>query len=258
MRSDYCVYVHCRKTDNKVFYVGKGSVKRANIKSPSARNEYWGRVAKKHGFYCVIVYRNLTNEKANEIEVNLISEFGKENLCNLTNGGDGSPGRVVTDDMKLLMSKKFKGQSPSENTIKASMAACQKKVGTVCGLRFESATKASIFFKSELGIKTACKSTILRSANGRMKNAYGYEFRFIDNNGELMPSKYTCKADLLKKAVKNNNGDKFESTIEAARWILDSNLSSASNIRTVVTNIKSSIMKRGKSLNAYGFDWSYV
>lgn len=252
----YCVYVHCKKTTNQVFYVGKGSIKRANTKSYSSRNVYWGRVAKKHGFYSVILFKNLTNEQACEIEKNLISEFGRENLCNLTDGGDGTPGRIVTDEIKKLMSDRFKGIPPSQNTINASVAKNSKPIGTKCGLRFKSATEAARWLNSN-GNPTANKSGIFTALEGRSNKAYGYEFRYVDDSGEIIENGYIDKTKSNYKAV-TNGGRVFCSVMEASTYVLENGLSSAKSINTVSANIVSCCKERGRLKTVYGFSWSYT
>lgn len=252
----YCVYVHCKKTTNQVFYVGKGSIKRANTKSYSSRNEYWGRVAKKHGFYSVILFMDLTNDQACKIEKDLIAEFGRENLCNLTDGGDGTPGRIVTDEIKKLMSDKFKGISPSQNTIKASIDKNSKPIGTKCGLRFKSTSDAARWLRTR-GNPTANKSGIFTALEGRANKAYGYEFRYVNDSGEIIESSYVDKTKSNYKAV--TNGDRvFSSIMEASNYVLENGLSSAKSINTVSANIVSCCKKRGRLKTVYGFSWSYT
>src|SRR5574340_1057673 len=53
MRGQFYTYVHLRKTDGKVFYVGKGQGSRAFFMHN--RNAHWGRVVAKHGIEVVIV-----------------------------------------------------------------------------------------------------------------------------------------------------------------------------------------------------------
>lgn len=252
----YCVYVHCRKDNNKVFYVGKGSIKRANAKSPSCRNSYWVRTARKYGFYVVILYRNLTNDQACKLEREIIADFGRENLCNLTDGGDGAPGRVVTDEVKKIMSDKFKGVAPSKQTIKASIAANSKPIGTNCGLRFNSATDAARWLQS-IGHKNANKSGIFTALEGRSNKAYGYEFRYLDENGELVDNGYIDKTKTRNKSV-TNGLDVFESVTAAGEFVIKNKLSTAKSINTINANIVSCCKGRGRLKTVYGFSWGYV
>lgn len=83
----YYVYEHREADTGRVFYVGKGFGNRKGRMCD--RNEYWRRVAKKHGFTSHIIRENMTERDALAFEVDIISAYGRENLCNLTDGGEG-------------------------------------------------------------------------------------------------------------------------------------------------------------------------
>lgn len=88
--TDYKVYLHRRKDNREVFYVGKGRRWRENSKAN--RNNHWHSVVDKYGYYVEVVESNLDNKTACDIERSLISFFGYDNLCNYTYGGEGSEG----------------------------------------------------------------------------------------------------------------------------------------------------------------------
>lgn len=112
----FYVYFHYRKDDGKIFYVGKGFKNR--YKSTANRNKYWHNTVNKHGYYSNIVQDNLSESDAFELEVFCIKEIGKENLCNITDGGDGVCGitRIVTQETK----DKLKGRIPWNKGVKYS------------------------------------------------------------------------------------------------------------------------------------------
>lgn len=94
------------------FYIGVGLCKR-RFKSKHNRNIFWHRVVEAHGFYPEIVASNLTMSLAHELEILLISEYGKRcnktgPLVNLTDGGDGSLGhRPSIETLNKLRSRKI-------------------------------------------------------------------------------------------------------------------------------------------------------
>lgn len=88
--SDYYVYVHRRLTDNKIFYVGKGKNKRAFEKS--YRNSKWTNIANAHGFKVEFAVSHMDELDALKLEQDMIAWFGKENLANVTDGGEGFTG----------------------------------------------------------------------------------------------------------------------------------------------------------------------
>jgi hypothetical protein len=86
--SGYYLYLHRRKSDNVVYYVGKGSGKRAWVFS--GRNRKWTNVHKKHGTAVEIVFDGLTEQEALDCEVNAILEYRYLgfDLANFTSGGE--------------------------------------------------------------------------------------------------------------------------------------------------------------------------
>lgn len=107
MTSDkkYYVYIHRKATDGAVFYVGKGSGSRAWNKTH--RSEYWKRVFDKHGLKVEIVYSFVNEICALSFERALIKFYGRENLCNLSDGGLGVSG--ITENTRHMKSNRFSG-----------------------------------------------------------------------------------------------------------------------------------------------------
>lgn len=100
---DFYVYVHKRASDGRVFYVGKGRNFRAFSKK--GRNEYWHRIVAKHGYTVEIVQSGMQEWWAFELECELIALYGRENLCNLTDGGEGVSGAIRSEESKRKASQ---------------------------------------------------------------------------------------------------------------------------------------------------------
>lgn len=103
------VYRHRKADTHDVFYVGIGTMTRTQSKNN--RNKFWKSIVNKHGFYSEIVAECETKELACELEVLLISEYGRVNngtgvLCNMTEGGEGVIG--LSDEAKASISNKLK------------------------------------------------------------------------------------------------------------------------------------------------------
>lgn len=131
MNNEFYVYLHRRKTDNKVFYVGKGKGKRAY--RPYGRNRRWTSTAKKHGFCVEIVFDNLTESEAFELEIETIKEMRyifQETLCNMTDGGEGGSGFKWTEEMlKNHPSIQLKGRiQPRDVVEKRRLSLIGKKM----------------------------------------------------------------------------------------------------------------------------------
>ena len=115
---DFYVYLHRRATDGRVFYVGKGAGRRAWRQK--GRSVFWGRIAKKYGFVVEIVQDGLQEWAAFELECNLIGYYGKEQLCNLTDGGEGvgqvNKGKKLSSDHKMRVSLGLMGHKVSHES----------------------------------------------------------------------------------------------------------------------------------------------
>jgi hypothetical protein len=123
--NEFYVYLHRRKSDNKVCYVGKGKGERAY--KVSGRNERWQRTRNKHGINVEIVFDNLSEDDAFQIEKDTILEmkyFGYP-LCNMTNGGEGATGYVPSDEARKKISEANKGRFVSQEW-RDNMSKAQK------------------------------------------------------------------------------------------------------------------------------------
>ena len=99
-----CVYRHRRLDTNKVFYIGMGSIKRSKDRG-KRRNEHWNNIVNKTDYEIEIVAEGLDWDTACELEILLISEYGLNNLSNLTLGGEGYLGYSHTEEFKNKLSK---------------------------------------------------------------------------------------------------------------------------------------------------------
>ena len=112
-------YVYRLKTDdNKIIYIGKGSgdrmLKHIQIangnslnkqKNPKLYNKILSTI--NMGGYIIpeIIFENEDEKKCLEKEIAIIKEIGLENLCNLTEGGEGTSGYQPSEETKEKMSK---------------------------------------------------------------------------------------------------------------------------------------------------------
>lgn len=99
--TSYYVYEHCRKNTGSVFYVGKGKGSRAT--KATGRSQYWQNVvAKADGFVIKFVANDVDEELAFLAEVERIDQYQRigARLCNLTTGGEGTSGRLMSEELK--------------------------------------------------------------------------------------------------------------------------------------------------------------
>ena len=123
---NFYIYVHLRKTDDTVFYVGKGT--RYRLTDKGGRNQHWHNTVNKHGFIAIKVMFGLTCSEANEQERELIKKFRDQGvkLCNKTDGGEGALGLKHSEETKRKLSILKTG-------IKYSAEATAKKVAVLIG-----------------------------------------------------------------------------------------------------------------------------
>jgi hypothetical protein len=149
------VYIHKRPDNKQVFYVGIAKNKsRATETKKYRRNYLWNRVYKEVGFISEITHQDLVWEEACKIEQYLISfykENSKNDLCNLTDGGDGTLGLKVPEERKLLYSKMYKGVKRSEEDIKKMRKPKTSGTNTLKGTKLseEHKLKLSLHFKGK-------------------------------------------------------------------------------------------------------------
>lgn len=125
--SRFYVYIHIRESDDKVFYVGKGSGKRAW--DFYGRNEYWKNVKNKHGVRVEVLFSSLSEKDAFELEKEAILSFEEMGckLTNLTKGGEGPEGVNFTDQQRLniaqgLKMKRYCNKEPKVTLVKRPKA----------------------------------------------------------------------------------------------------------------------------------------
>lgn len=105
----------------RCFYVGKGKLGRAESKS--SRNHKWHAVVKRYGLRVEICIGPTTNEEACKWEISTIDEMktfstshlhdGEDIGCNFTHGGEGTLGRIFSEESKKKISESQKGEKSS-------------------------------------------------------------------------------------------------------------------------------------------------
>jgi hypothetical protein len=98
------VYGHYKADTGELFYIGKGTGKRAW--DERYRNKHWQSVVKKHGYVVKILAENLTDDEAYRQESAIIAEVGRQNLTNKTEGGEGLTSAVSKEIMNAPEVKK--------------------------------------------------------------------------------------------------------------------------------------------------------
>lgn len=113
---DYYIYAHIRPDTNQIFYIGKGRNKRAS--TVNKRNKIWNDIVRKNNgsFQIVILHKDLFESEAFEHEIIEIAKMGRlcdgsGCLCNLTLGGEGTSGHILSKEHKQKLSKVLSGKN---------------------------------------------------------------------------------------------------------------------------------------------------
>ena len=119
------VYRHRRLDTFEIFYIGIGSIKRAYLKH--GRNKHWNNIVNKTNYQVEIIAENLDWETACELEILLITQYGRVNsgtgkLCNLTDGGEGQLNVIKSEETKRKLkenhARPWLGRKHTEETKK--------------------------------------------------------------------------------------------------------------------------------------------
>lgn len=229
--TSYYVYLHRKKSNGQVFYVGKGHGGRA--KSQHGRNKYWKRVVAKHGYTVEIYIDGLQEWYAFELEKELIAYYGRENLTNGTDGGEGTGGFYPNSDTRLKLSLAKRGvknhQYGKKHTDETKKKISESKKGVPSNIDDETKKRTL---------------TKLHSAESRKKSS--------DSRKGVKHSE-THRINLAKsifekiaKKVKRSDGVIFESLCSATKSV---GMIDPSNISKCC---------RGKQKTAYGYGWVFV
>lgn len=285
----YYVYVHKRNTDGSIFYVGKGCGKRAWKKSD--RNQWWKNIEKKHGRTVEIISRKMSESDAFSMEQMLIESIGRENLCNMTDGGEG--GTSPTDETRRKISNANKGRIVSQETREKKRIAATgrwhaeesiekirraravqvmrpaseetkeklRRINTGKVVPADTGRKISASKKGKkLGPMSDEHKEKIRQANIGKKHTEDSKRKVSEANSGRRHTREAMEK-IIESNRKNNkqrrrkiscsNGMVFEYSVDAEAWLRDNGFPRAGR-----SNIVSCCT--GKLGSAYGFTWCYA
>jgi hypothetical protein len=114
------LYRHIRIDNNVPFYIGIGSDEKfVRAYDKHRRSKKWFNIIAKTEYKVDIVLMDISLDEAKEKEIEFIKLYGRSDkgegtLCNLTDGGEGNPGRIVSDEWRKNKSIEQKGKKMSE------------------------------------------------------------------------------------------------------------------------------------------------
>lgn len=266
IRNNFCLYFHINPLKNQIFYVGIGSINRAQ--DFSRRNIFWKRTVKKYGGVIVnIVENNLTWDEACKLEKFYINKIGRYNLklgtlVNLTDGGDGSFGTIISEETRNRMSKSHKGfrnYKHSEKTkIKMRKPRVNKENFKKEPMSQESKDKISkantgktawnkdlIGYLKDKKLSQEHKDKISKGNKGKSRNK-GRKLS-IETRKKVSISKDKYKKPILQYDLNNNFIKEWESATEIKNTLNYSNLSKCCRDNLEIN----------KKCTRYGYIWKW-
>ncbi len=222
----FYTYLHLRESDNKPFYIGKGTISQKRAYSHSDRNEHWRNTVKKHGLKVEILAEWAIEQEAFEHEKFLISCFKElgHKLVNMTDGGEGSSGLVHSGETKDKLSILNSGSNHPRYGKKQSKEEILKRSKSISG------ENHCMYGKSHK------KETLEKMSKSHTGKIHSIESR--EKRGKSISKNVFC-----------SNGMKFDSGLLAVQWLI-------SNGHEKATNSKISSCCNGKRHTAYGFKWT--
>lgn len=155
------VYRHIRLDKNEPFYIGIGTSKFYNrAKRVKNRNSLWQKIYDKTKIKIEIILDELTIDEAKEKEKELIKIYGRINnntgiLSNLTDGGEGAFGLVISDEHRAKIAESNRRRIyTKEDREKISIRHTGRKHSEESKLKQSNSLKNSQKFKN--AIKENC------------------------------------------------------------------------------------------------------
>ena len=252
------LYRHIRLDKNEVFYIGIGgfnkneetnSYKRAYAKTN--RNKYWKHIVDKTEYIVEIIYDNINFNQACGKEREYIKLYGRKNLglgtlCNLTDGGDGSSGLLLTEEHKRKISESVKGYKHTKETKEKLSILKKGKVSNRKGEILSEETKNKIS-ESNKGKKRTQK--FINNLIGRKLSIKTIQKISEANKGRKMSE--TTKQKLCeshyKKIICLDNNIIYNSIKEAAEEL---NL-----LRNLISKV---LLGKRNHTGGYHFEYYYI
>lgn len=218
--AEYYVYL-LLTPDEKPFYVGKGQKQRVFAHTQEARighrcykcnliRKLW-RQGLNYTYSIVFI----TNDEtvAFKHERMLIVQYGRENLCNLTDGGEGCSGRSVSNETRQKLSRRFKGRIGTRLGHTNTTAHRQKISAAKMG------HSVSIETRNKIRERKMGKSTMSLMARQRMSdrmqgNTYGRNNQNVWNKGKQLPEAIRLQ---ISKTLKEKQPWKDKKHTEATK-----------------------------------------
>jgi len=240
---DFYVYIHRKATTCEIFYVGKGTGRRAW--TSKSRNVYWHQVVKKHGLVVEIVLDGLQEWAALELEIDCIALHGRKNtgygsLINLTDGGDSPP---HTPESLAAAVQTRKNNPEYQAQVKARLAKMRSDPAWLEKLRTATAERSK---------RSSWKTNVREAMKRRTQDP---EWRASIKAARAVQVDNPVWMDAVRKACNKpvlcvETGQVFESGVAAVKWL------GVKNPKTAVNGISRAC--NNPAFTSYGYHWQFI
>lgn len=143
--NDYYIYRYIRLDTNTPFYVGKGKGNRYKD-TVQNRNKYFKNIVASIAYEVELILEDLTEEQAFPKEIEFIKLYKDLGYCetNLTVGGEGVSGLVMSDDSKAKMRDKKLGIPNNHKGVKFTQEHKSNLARALTGKVFSEERKNNI------------------------------------------------------------------------------------------------------------------
>jgi len=235
------VYKHIRTDKNEIFYIGIGSDStyyRAH--RFSERNQIWNRIKNKSAVLVEIIFDNIDWETACEIEKDLIKKYGRINnntgvLSNMTDGGEGTLNRVISEETRHMLGSGNSGKIRTEESKK-------KQSESTKGVK-KSKEHSDKIRKYRIGKKMSDYSKSKISENSKGRSSWNKGLKFSEETRLKMSlskkGKKTSGDNPKSKMVINTLNGIYYETLKEAAYSIGMNYSSfKAKLKQNKTNFK--------------------
>lgn len=259
------VYRHIRLDTNQVFYIGIGNdSKYKRSFSKHNRNKHWHNIVNKTAIEIDILFDDIDYDEAKNKEIEFIllygrRDFGLGTLVNMTNGGEGCLGIIVTDDVKSRISQNNKGRKVSQET-RDKISLARK------GFKHSDETKKKIGeFKKGKKLpprKPISEDTRRKMSEGRKGKSPSYNYIRTEEYREKLSKGALGKkmSDACKLKMSESRSVPILQYCKDGELIKEWKSARLAALELFNTKNSSNIVKclKGKQKLAYGFKWEYL
>lgn len=233
----FYVYIHRRASTGVEFYVGKGMGDRAwDMSKSNGRSLRWMNTAYKNGVIVEILQDGMSESDALSFEMWMIAKLRHKgvDLCNITDGGDGTSGITYSIDSRI------------ENSI----ARGGGEVFCSNGMSFPTAGYA-VEWLHDNGWPKAAVSNISRCISGGKRTAYGMTWsRDLQSLEKYIPPR-RIRSKTVSRGIGTTCGIIFDCTASAVEYLSQNGWAKART--SAITECAN-----GNRISSYGFSWVWL